>query len=396
MKRDMIKIEKKYLREEMELALSIYDMRGNVLVPEKTKLKDYQIKSIQQMSNVNYVYIFIPKAKKEEAVDLETEKPLVNVSPSLEDTALVAEETNQEKSKIKIEVLRESVITKVKDNMSYYAEQTEGNLRILFEVVEQIISEILSSDNLLYEINRIQTVDDYLYNHAINTSILSLLIGISVGFKTNQLYSLGRGAFFSDIGKLQIDPLILLKPNDLSDGEFDKVKKYPEYGYSFMKHFEEMDENALDCILHCREKIDGTGYPHGLKGNQISLYAQIVSLASFFDSLCSEKAYRASVTPYKAMSKVFDEEGSFFHKDLIKKAIKILGYYDVGMFVELQSSEFAKVSKAGRYRPVLTVIQSSAVKQSSHIYEIDMERNPSVKIKDTLVKSEYGKLLSYI
>ncbi len=384
MNNKMMKIDKQNLKQGMELAVDIHDMKGNVLVSAQTVLKEYHVNNVQNMVNVKYVYIYLPKNTK------------ITDDNIQEDLAQIPQSSKDDVNKVSVEIIRSSVISKVKDNLSYYSDKSDSNFKILFEIVEQIVESVLKSESLLYEINRIQSSNEYLYDHSINTTILSLLVGISLGFKTDDLYSLARGAFFSDIGKLQIEPTILLKPSQLTAEEYEMVQKYTEYGYSFMKQFDEMDELALDCILHSREKFDGTGYPHGLKGDEISLHAQIVSFASYFDSLCSEKTYRKAISPYRAMSKAFDEENVYFSAEILKKAIKILGYYDVGMFLELKSSDIAKVMKRGRYKPVVKIIKAPSFDHSKHIFEIDMAKNPSVIIKDVLVKSEYDRLINHI
>lgn len=386
----MIKIDKENLKLGMEVAVDIYDNNGNILISKHTKLNEFHLKKLSAFVALKYVYI-ISGARTQTSATSAGEEAAASDAPSGTE-----ERDAPGFSEIPVEQIRSAVFKKIKSNLDSFSEQSASNFAILFQVVEQIIEKILSFDSLVYEINRMQSSDDYLYNHSINTTILSILIGISMGFKSNDLYSLGKGAFFSDIGKLQIDPLLLLKPGELTADEFEQVKKYPEYGYRFMKHFPEMDENALDCILHAREKYDGTGYPHGLKNDEISIFAKIVGLASYFDALCNDRHHKSALSPYKAMSKAFDEVNTHFDADLLKKTVKILGYYDVGMFVELQSSDLAKIVRCARHKPLLKIIQTSIVNNSSHTYEIDMAKNPSVKIKDVLVKSEYDRLQNYI
>ncbi len=364
-----IKINKADLKQDMELAINIYNAKGSILVAEGTKLKNFHIKSIQSMEKVDFVEVW-PSEREEDSSN-----------------SLSSDENASEKE-LTVDEIRKSVSEKVRENLTFYSDKSESNLKVLFKVVQQIIDSVLSSENLVYEIGKINSSDEYLYNHCINSTILSLLIGIAVGFKSNELYSLARGAFFSDIGKLMMDPELINKESELSEEEYQLIKKYPEYGYNLMKGYEEMDENALDCILHSREKIDGTGYPHGLKGDEISIYAQIVGLATFFDSLCSKTSYRDAFNPYKAMSLAMEEEGVYFSRDLLKKMVKILGYYDVGMLVELNSSDIAIVVKKCRYKPLLNVVNLNKNRRESHVYEIDMVKNPSVKIKDVIFKSE--------
>ncbi len=375
-----IKINKVDLKQDMELAINIYNANGSILVAEGTKLKSFHIKSIQSMQNIDCVEILFSERNSESKND--------STSPVKKDII--------HKNELSAEEIRKNVSQKVKENLNLYSDKSESNLKVLFKVVQQIIDSVLDSENLVYEIGKINASDEYLYNHCINSTILSLIIGIAMGFKSNDLYSLARGAFFSDIGKLAMDQNIILKESELSEEEYDLVKKYPEYGYSLMNKYEEMDEKALDCILHSRERVDGTGYPHGLKGDEISLYAQIVGLATFFDSLCSKTSYRDALTPYKAMTVTLNEEGIHFFPELLKRMVKILGYYDVGMVVELHSSDIARVIKRSRHKPVLNIINLNKHKTESHIYEIDMAKNPSVKIKNVILRSEIDSILRHI
>ncbi len=366
-------IDKDSLQIGMTLFADIFDAKGNILISKETVLKDYHIFKIKGLERYSKIAI----------------KKLIKTSQKTKNSV-----STKKTIKTPINIIRQETKTKIKSSLSQFNDNSNPNMKILFEITEQILDSILSSENLLYEIDRIQSSDDYLYNHTINTTILSLLIGISVGLKKDKLISLSKGALFSNIGKLQIDPFLLSKVTELKDYEYDEIKKYPFYGYDFMKKSPDMDEDALDCILHCREKWDGTGYPDGLKAEQISLFAQIVSLASFFDAVCSDRPYESPILPYKAMSLAFDEVNTHFSPYILKKAIRILGYYDVGMFVELKTGEMARIIKINRHKPVLTLIQNFRLNSPSQVYEIDMKRNPSVRIKDVLVKSEYkDKLL---
>ncbi len=374
-----LKIEKEKIKVGMTVAVDVSDIKGKVLISSGIKLKDYHIDKINSLHDLKYIYIVNPYAKNNEEVLEEFDSVEI-----------------EEVEKISVEQIREEVSEQVKTNLKSFADPSDPSFVILFDVVEKLLSSILENEKLLYEVNKIQSADNYIYNHSINTAILSILVGISMGFKKEELFSIGKGAFFSDIGKLQIDPLILSKPDNLSPEEMEEVKRYPEYGYEFMKSFDEMDKNALESILYARERWDGTGYPKGLSGTRIHTYAQIVGFASCFDALCSERVYRSAVSPYKAMSLTCNEVDRQFNSEILKKAIKILGYYNVGMFVELTSSDIAKVRKKGRHKPVLTLIQGVGVNNVSHVYEIDMAKNPSVKIKEVLLKTEYDKLIDYM
>ncbi len=359
-------LDKSKIRPGMILAADLYDRFGNILICSGTVLDDYFIDKIMGNDILDEVAI----------VDRRSGSP--------------SDRDSKEKSinSMQIDMIRKKTSRSVKQSIDRLKEDNNQSMMVLFEIVERIIEEILESDNLVYEIERLQSVDSYVYSHVINTTVISILVGIANGLHKKELKSLAKAAFFSDSGKLQINPDIITKPGKLTEDEFEEVKKYPVYGYEFMSSFEEMDENALKGILEARERWDGNGYPNGLRGNEISLYGQIVGFSSYFDALTSNRAYKDAVNPYVAMTMAVKESGHSFSSDIVKKACVMLGYYSRGMLVKLKGGEIAKVITANRYKPVLAIVYDPNVQSTTRSFEIDMRKNPAVKIDEVLVLSD--------
>ena len=103
-----------------------------------------------------------------------------------------------------------------------------------------------------------------------------------------------------DIGKLKIDPKILNKKGKLTDEEFEEIKKHPVLGYEIVKDMD-LPEKIKEAVLMHHEKINGTGYPSGLKGEEISNYAKIVSICDIYDAMTSTRTYRKRFCPFQVI-----------------------------------------------------------------------------------------------
>lgn len=132
---------------------------------------------------------------------------------------------------------------------------------------------------------------DWLYVHSIDTSLISLIIGKQLNLTDAQLLNLGLGALLHDTGKLLIPKEIIENPMELDEKAMSVLKRHCELGAKSMKAYKINDE-CSDIILHHHEMLDGSGYPDGLKGNEISLNCKIVIIADTIDTLTSGRAYK--------------------------------------------------------------------------------------------------------
>lgn len=130
------------------------------------------------------------------------------------------------------------------------------------------------------------------YLHSINVANYSVLLGQKLGLDNESIERLKIIGLLHDIGKLNIPNDILKKPGKLTDEEFEVMKSHPVYSVELLKRAGFTNEEVLRSIKAHHERIDGTGYPRSLKGNQIPLFAKIVSIADSFEAMTSDRCYR--------------------------------------------------------------------------------------------------------
>lgn len=376
------------LKPGMRLAEDLHNDDGFLIIASGTVLNAFIITRIKENANIGTVLIQMPKeeglsfARRSEAG---TSSPMSKIAEDYRSYAEQREEVHDAAKAIKVKMLKNATYKIVKKNLQKLREDKNPSIDILLNVVEEILEEILSSEDILIELDKTRGADDYFYDHAVNTAVIAIAVGIAMSLGRTELVSLGKGAFFCDVGKMQIDSYIVNKPGDLTSEEYAEMKRCPEYGYSYLKNHPAFDENALKAILECRERYDGKGYPKGLKGDEISIYGQIVGFSSFFDAVTSKRTYKSAITYYDAMSMALRMVGTYFDKKLVLKAVQILGLYNVGMDVRLKSGEVAKVIEVGRHKPVLRVMYDPNVKKAKQSYEIDIKKNPAVKIQEVVL-----------
>lgn len=219
------------------------------------------------------------------------------------------------------------------------AQQGEKKARLpdITAQVENIVYELCSNRNIMVNMLDLCSFDSYTYSHSVNVSVLSIILGIAMNFTTSDLVSLGTGSLLHDIGKVFISKEIVQKKGPLTKEEFDKIKMHPHLGYNYILAEYRLSARHCKAILEHHEKYDGTGYPLGKKGNAISLFGRIASVADVYDALTSERPYRKALPPYEGVEYVMACSGSLFDPDVVNAFIKRIAPYPVGISVTLSN-----------------------------------------------------------
>ncbi len=165
--------------------------------------------------------------------------------------------------------------------------------------------------------------DDYTYGHSLRVARYSKVLGAELNFDQDQLFRLELAAIFHDIGKIGTPDEVLLKPGRLNADEFEIMKKHPVESAEILKNFQ-FFHDLIPGVLHHHERIDGRGYPHGLKNDDIPLFARIIIIADTFDAMTSTRAYRNALTAETAIKEIEDCSGTQFDVNLAKDFIRAI------------------------------------------------------------------------
>jgi len=207
----------------------------------------------------------------------------------------------------------------------------------LYSTVGEFTEQLLSSKNLIFNLIDLRSQDDYTFAHSVNVCILTLMTGITLGYSRDELAFLGVGALLHDLGKVKIPEEILNKPGSLTAEEFEVMKKHPIFGYELIRDAGNIGETQAVMALQHHENYDGSGYPEGLRGDQINEYAQIVAIADRFDAITANRVYRKAFPPVEAYE-MCEASVNYFVKESVAKAFMYnIAAYPAGTIVELNN-----------------------------------------------------------
>lgn len=167
-----------------------------------------------------------------------------------------------------------------------------------------------------------QSYDDPTHN--VNVAVLSLFLGRALHFSQHQLLDLTLAALLHDIGKTKIDQAVLNKEGSLDWNEYLLVQKHAKEGVAMAKQMGIKKSAVLEAILYHHEKLDGSGYPAGLAGNQIPLFAQIIGICDVFDALSTQRTFRERYSSYDALMLMLRDMPHHFNVQYIQKLISLL------------------------------------------------------------------------
>ncbi len=210
------------------------------------------------------------------------------------------------------------------------------------ELVEEISDSVLRHPNALISLARLKNADEYTYMHSVAVCALMIALARQLGLNEGQVREAGLAGLLHDIGKMAIPNTVLNKPGKLTDSEFATVRGHPEAGSRMLIESKQVSALVLDVCLHHHEKMDGSGYPHRLEGEQISLYARMGAVCDVYDAITSNRPYKQGWDPAESIRKMAGWKGHF-DPVVFQAFVKTVGIYPVGSLVRLESGRIGVV-----------------------------------------------------
>ncbi len=263
------------------------------------------------------------------------------------------------------------------------------------QTVNDMLRQVLKERYVMLNLTEVRGSDSYVFTHSVNVCMLSLIVGLFLKFKRDQLKTLGLAALLHDVGRTRVPKSILYKPASLTDEEFAQVKKHTVYGYEMLKTYRQLPETVSLTALQHHERLDGTGYPNGLKGEEIGLFARIVAVADVFDALIADRPFRKAFFPHQAVEIIVNSSGQF-DPDILKVFVENVAIYPLGSVVCLNNGEIGVVvdmNKGKQTRPVIRIMYDREAKKVQFIKEIDLSKYPDMFITKILKEDQVEKII---
>nr|CRH05057.1 putative Metal dependent phosphohydrolase [Candidatus Magnetococcus massalia] len=227
------------------------------------------------------------------------------------------------------------------------------------------ISESLARDqDALFSLSLLRTFDAEGFDHSINVSVYMLGLASSLELDTQKCNELGLAGMLHDVGKARLPQQLIHKTGVLSASEVKSIRQHQRYSLELLEHLTGPKQEVLSVAAQHHERMDGTGYPNGLSGSQISTAGRMAAICDSFDALTSNRSYRAARTPRESLQEILNEgrRGSL-DGDLVQTFIRSIGIYPVGSLVKLADGHLGVVMRNHRSDLLHPTIRLIAKKQ---------------------------------
>ncbi len=300
-----------------------------------------------------------------------------------------------------VESMKESM-TEIYDN---FASGRSIELLKVKKSVEPMIDSVVRNPDACLWLARMKHEDQYTYQHSMGCSIWTVALGRQLGLGKADLRTLAVGGLLFDVGKLRIDKSLLNNDRRLTEEEFEIVKQHVPLGVQSLRDGGVLNSDILDMAAYHHERHSGRGYPKGLVGNDIPVFARIAGIVDSYDAMTSQRAYARPMSPSQAIKALYQWCDVHFQAELVEEFIQAIGLYPAGTLVELSSGEVAIVvaeSRTRRLRPTVMVLLDVDKNPVDKIVNVDLmktsttEDGESLEIVDSLEADAYGIDISAI
>ncbi len=342
----------KELTPGIKVAKSIYNSQGNILVAKGEALSQDNINRLQELGITN-IYI-----NREGEPEVEIPEPISSQR-------------------------RNQIVQEVKEAVQVTIEENYIQLNSVKQIVEGIMEEILSQEEIIFHLRDIRNYDNYLFSHLVSVASLSLTIAVDLNYTRPKLKKLGVGALLHDIGLVMIDKELNY---ETSRQDHEKYMHHTRYGYDILREAPGISLLAAEVAYQHHEKLDGTGYPRNLKGNSIHKFAQLIAVTNIYDRLTSPHPTNSKkkLPPHKGLKFLDRLKGSKLNSDYVAIMEEHIANYPLGTEVLLNNGKHALITGLHQQNltaPIVKILQEQPGGRVEAVKEVDLLAADQLEIK---------------
>ncbi|WP_286263007.1 HD-GYP domain-containing protein [Thalassotalea atypica] len=349
----------------------------------------YSLKKPGHIKNINVISHLASNGVLSVLVD-KSKTLITSVDKDGNTTLEPASEKQSKNTTIKLELTKAKKIFKESKSIQrqLFSDVLNGkdiNLTSVKEITNRATDAIFKNQDALACILNIRIKDEYLLEHSVSVSILMTIFAKHLGIERQIIEQLSIGAFLHDVGKIMIPNQILNKPSRLTEEEFVTMKTHTNHSIKILNNTPNISELSLEVAALHHEKLNGRGYPYGLKSKDISLYGRMIAVCDIFDALTADRCYKDGYPHIKAFNilRKLAQDGEL-DNELVDKFIHCMGVYPVGSLVELKSHRLAIVEERNSKEPIKPKVRAFYNVNTRHYTmteDIDL-----AKTEDTIAK----------
>ncbi len=340
-----------YAQLGMVLSMDMYDNYGNMILSQGTRLTIDNVATLSRMGGGEMFF-------EDRRVD---DVPVTPLMPArLEGDAAR-----------KLHALLDETNAIIKNNTGSQKININPVEKAIFSMVEQLFPVVIGEVNA----TGCFSLRDYNYVHPVQVVGLSLLMGRKTRYNETELTNLGVAAILENIGYVVLPLGMMDEPTSLTAIETHEVHQHSQYGYQILKEYASVAPEITRTVFEHHERWDGSGYPRGLKGSDISPYARILAITDTYYALASRRPHRQNYLPHEAIEFIMAYSGELFDPELVRLFTKLIPLYPTGVTVKLNTGETGIISDAKPGfigRPTVRICSDKHLKELSKPYDMDL------------------------
>jgi putative nucleotidyltransferase with HDIG domain len=370
--------------EEGMFVDSIAKQQGKFKITSRGRVNSFAV--IKQLKEKGILSVVVDMSKQIKADLVEQEEPAPALIPELPETvSFEAELGVATKLHLKGKHLQKTMLESISKNLPI-------DIAIPDAFTKNLVSSIDRNPNALMCMTKIREKDTYLLEHSLNVAILLANFGTYIDLDEQQIQELALSGFLHDIGKIKIPDEILHKPGFLNDQEMTIMKDHVYYGTKVLIEMG-IPDSIVKTIGQHHERLDGYGYPEGLRGDEITHFGRMIAIVDTYDAITADRCYKVGMTSRKALQILLQDAPEKYDEVLVTQFVQCIGIFPAGSLVKLNNQKIAMVLKQNPVHATKPVVKVFYSVRGSHYLEpkeLDLAAaSNGVKIVDAVIASDF-------
>lgn len=242
----------------------------------------------------------------------------------------------------KVQQLHQRVYLAIEEVMTHVSGGGQVPAAETKRLASQMVDSVLRNPDAFAWLSRVRDVDEYTYSHAVRSAVWAILFGRHAGLAKKDLDVLAMGVLLKDVGKAKLDQTLLSKANRSPEEEAE-YRNFVQLGVDILRQTPGIDPRVISVVRTHQERLDGSGYPQGLRGDKIPLLGKIAGIVTFYDETTNPRGVVDPIAPSKAIARLYELRDNQFQEELVVEFIRAVGLYPTGTLVELNTGEVGVV-----------------------------------------------------
>lgn len=297
----------------------------------------------------------------------------------------------EEKKKRRADRLYDTAVRELQEIATAVTEDRTFNIDKLQEIAKGFVDSLLSDNYLLLQAIYREEKDWNIPGHSVNIAIIAFKIGLGLKYERKVLNAMVLSGFLHDLGMLTVPEELRNKPGKLSAEEFEIIKRHPAETYQILKRLDDKYKMITEIVYQEHEREDGSGYPRGLKGDEIHEYAKIIGLADIYGALIHPRPQRKRLLPFEAVKQIITVFKGCFPTRILKAMINELSAFPLGIHVRFNTKEIGRVVATNRLAPLRPTVEILVDPMGKHLKEpkyLDLSQHHLINITEAFFREE--------